>query len=395
MQPYPDAMPDGNTFDYIIAGAGAAGLSLAWHLLQHRELQQKRILLLDADLSVRDDRTWCFWDSEHLPPLVPVKKSWKSLSVFAGNYSGIEELQSLSYNCVSSGDYIRSLHAYFREQPFVEMREESIKDISPGLDFVKVETNNSRYRCDYLFKCFGNADLSRSRYPLLQHFTGWEIKTTNPAFDENTVTFMDFRVPQLNGTAFVYILPYSKNEALVEYTLFSQEVLEIDEYERVLRDYIESKTEVHKYEITRTEFGVIPMADRVYNPFSHQRIVNAGTVSGSPKASTGYTFSRIHRQAAQMAASLAINGRVHNPPLSSFRFRAYDLLLLDILDRQTEKAVSVFEHLFRNNDTETILKFLDEKTDITRELMIMNSVPRAPFLKAIFRNLDLLLQGVR
>jgi lycopene beta-cyclase len=48
-------------YDYLITGAGAAGLSLAYHLNQSG-LSDKRILLIDRAPKTSNDRTWCFWE---------------------------------------------------------------------------------------------------------------------------------------------------------------------------------------------------------------------------------------------------------------------------------------------------------------------------------------------
>ena len=73
---------------------------------------------------------------------------------------------------------------------------------------------------------------SQTKYPVLQqHFIGWFVETEEDVFDELTPKFMDFTVEQRGNTRFMYVLPFSKNKALVEYTLFSAEPLAKKEYE--------------------------------------------------------------------------------------------------------------------------------------------------------------------
>ncbi|MGD1998203.1 MAG: lycopene cyclase family protein, partial [Flavobacteriaceae bacterium] len=52
-------------FDYIIAGGGASGLQLAYRLVQHPDLSNKSILVLEKDSSKKNDRTWCYWEKDH------------------------------------------------------------------------------------------------------------------------------------------------------------------------------------------------------------------------------------------------------------------------------------------------------------------------------------------
>jgi lycopene beta-cyclase len=60
------------SYDIIIAGGGAAGLSLACHLVQS-PLRDRRVLIVEQDAKDQNDRTWCFWtdgptlfDNRHL-----------------------------------------------------------------------------------------------------------------------------------------------------------------------------------------------------------------------------------------------------------------------------------------------------------------------------------------
>ena len=48
-------------YEYIIAGAGLAGLSLAYKIRKDQSLNGKSILLVDKDHKNKNDRTWCFW----------------------------------------------------------------------------------------------------------------------------------------------------------------------------------------------------------------------------------------------------------------------------------------------------------------------------------------------
>lgn len=56
----------------------------------------------------------------------------------------------------------------------------------------------------------------------------------------------------------MYVLPITKNEALIEYTLFSTELLKQEEYESEIKNYIENLG-IKNFEITEKEQGSIPM----------------------------------------------------------------------------------------------------------------------------------------
>ena len=58
---------------------------------------------------------------------------------------------------------------------------------------------------------------------MLQHFRGVEVKTVQTCFSPDTAILMDFRCDQSRGIHFIYLLPYSPTEALVESTMLSLE----------------------------------------------------------------------------------------------------------------------------------------------------------------------------
>ena len=58
---------------------------------------------------------------------------------------------------------------------------------------------------------------------------------------------MDFNITQEDGATFMYVLPISDKEALVEYTLFSPDVLKKEKYTLALTRYIKEVLEIKLY----------------------------------------------------------------------------------------------------------------------------------------------------
>ena len=108
---------------------------------------------------------------------------------------------------------------------------------------------------------FNKPIITEKHHWLLQHFKGWQIKTPEPTFDSQVATLMDFRTGQQHGTSFCYVLPLSDKEALIEYTLFTPTVLKDEQYDSELINYISNVLHLSNYEVTDTEFGVIPMTN--------------------------------------------------------------------------------------------------------------------------------------
>jgi lycopene beta-cyclase len=86
----------------------------------------------------------------------------------------------------------------------------------------------------------------------------------------------------------MYVLPTSPTEALLEYTLFSHDLLAKAEYETAIKEYIAQLN----YQLlhNRKEQGSIPMTCYPFWKKIHKKVLNIGTAGGWTKASTGYTF---------------------------------------------------------------------------------------------------------
>ncbi len=377
-------------FDFIIAGAGAAGLSLIWNFLSADELKEKSILLADRVLKPVRDKTWCFWDDKQHKFGDLIFHSWESLEVRALGAIFSEKLNDYRYHCVKSDDYAEKILEIARKSPNVTLLETDIQEFGYEDGRAVMRSSEGLFTAGHIFQSalrppgFQKLKLDVS---LLQHFTGWHIHTNEPVFDPAKATFMDFDVPQGNGVTFVYVLPFNRHEALVEYTLFSEELITDEEYEIGLKNYIDERLGLSsgQYAITYTEKGVIPMEDRRYPAQYCRRVWNVGTMGGLTKPSTGYTFTRIQQHSAEITRALVQGAQPSSRAMSPYRFRVYDMMLLYNLHRHPDTSIRIFHDLFLKNRFDRILQFLEEKTRFHQELKIMSSVPWLPFFRAIYK----------
>jgi lycopene beta-cyclase len=189
-------------------------------------------------------------------------------------------------------------------------------------------------------------------------------------------------VSQQHGASFVYVMPLSATKALVEYTLFTGSLLQQDEYDAALENYLANYLHIKAYTVTETEFGVIPMASAPM-PAMQDGAYLIGQAGGQTKASTGYTFQFIQKQAAAIAAHVAA-GKI--PSAGDYRpaarFRLYDNTLLHILAHKRIPGDEIFARLFKKNKAAAIFSFLDNETTFSAELKIMTTVPQWLFIKA-------------
>lgn len=364
-------------YDYLIAGAGAAGLSLAYHL-NHAGLGDKRILLIDKAPKNENDRTWCFWEAGDGPFEQIVFRQWDHVAFHGNRFSQVLELAPYRYKMIRGIDFYAFMAGWLKSQPNITQVFGEVSGVEDTGNGVAVQVDGRRFEGAWAFNSiqFEKPALQPDKYHyLLQHFLGWVIQTPEAKFDPRQATLMDFRIPQAGETRFVYVLPFDPHTALVEFTVFSGKLLERDEYKRELENYIRDQLQITHYESLHEEFGIIPMTDAPFPVQAGARVVNIGTAGGRTKPSTGYTFRRIQRHSQQIAQALKDTGApFFNTPLSNKRFELFDSALLNVLDKGRDAGKQVFTDLFSRNPPQRVFKFLDEDTSITEELKVMRSV---------------------
>lgn len=376
-------------YDYIIIGAGASGLLLADALGRDSFFAQKSILLLDRDAKKSNDRTWCFWEKGDGAFDGILYKEWKQIIFKGQDFSKSYDIAPYSYKMVRGIDFYEHYFESLRKYPNIHFQQASVTEVKESESSVSVRTQENSYCCHRVFDSRFNYDMLKTdrKYPLLQqHFVGWFIKTSKPVFDVEKATYMDFSVPQKGNTRFMYILPFKEDEALVEYTLFSKEMLPKTDYEAALRDYILNDLHCDTYEILEREHGSIPMTCHDFTQRNSGRITRIGTAGGWAKPSTGYTFKGSSKKIPLLVANLKSRREIHALRQKK-RFWVYDLLLLDVLNDTNEIGHRIFTGLFKKRKPQLIFKFLDEETLFGEELKFISGCPNVPFIKAIFKRL--------
>jgi lycopene beta-cyclase len=176
-------------------------------------------------------------------------------------------------------------------------------------------------------------------------------------------------------------MPFTPYEALIEYTLFTADLLDDGDYNQGLTDYITRIMGLENWKVRDEESGVIPMTNHRFKR-RNGSVLNIGTAGGRTKGSSGYTFRFIQKDTENIVRSLAKTGSPFAGGYGYSRFDWYDSVLLNILTHRTLKGDSIFTDLFKKNAPERILKFLDNETSLTEELNILTSLPQIPFMKA-------------
>jgi lycopene beta-cyclase len=373
-------------YDIAILGAGAAGLSLAL-ALTGSPLQDKFILLVDKSSKDSNDRTWSYWTDQRDAYDVIRRHAWKRMKFAAQGNELVFELTPYRYQMVRGLNYYQ--HAREKLSAFTNVKwvKGTVESVKEGMDSATIRVDGEDYAAGWVFDSRilpDNLEIKPERFVYLkQHFLGWEVESQESVFDPDVFTMFDLCAADDDGFCFYYILPFSKKRALVEFTVFSENLWEESRYREALETYLDNALGAGRYQVHDEEQGVIPMTDHPFPRRLGTRVMSIGTLGGRVKPSTGFAFFRIQRDSKAIVRSLLKHDHPFNVPPDSRRRRFYDSLLLEVLRNQSCRAPEIFTRLFQRNPIRRILNFLDEKTTLVEEVLIIASLPRGPFLRAL------------
>jgi lycopene beta-cyclase len=372
------------TFDIAVVGGGCSGFQLLHQLSLQADWSNKRVALFDD--GVCKQRSWCFWSDKKHPLQHLVSKSWNNITFKGRDFSKTEDVSPYAYHYIAGEDFFNFFQKQFlNNNKNVESLNYKIDDFAKKPHGYSISSKSNQWTSQNLFSSLPPKNEAISaRFRLKQHFKGWFIRTEQATFDETTVMLMDFSIPQHDDTRFVYVLPFSTCEALVEMTVFSPTIYPDTVYDTVLQDYMNEHYPNTKFTIENTEQGAIPMTDALFSRLGTEGEVLLGTAAGMVKASTGYAFKRITKDSRQLAEDENMSQKPRWAT-SKGRFRFYDRLLLGILKDEPLKGSVIFEALFKKMSMRTIFKFLDEDTHLWEEIKLFSKLPFTPFLKQIYR----------
>ena len=336
-----------------IVGAGMSGLSLAVAL---RDLGRP-VHVYEAASEPPRARTFCGFEVDPHPFTDAVAHRWSRVAVRGHGQTHRLPLRQHPYAMIPGDAFVDRALALLdgRVQLHFDSRVDDVRSL--GAEHV-----------------FDSRPVPAPAGALLQVFAGRFVRTEAPAFDPGTATLMDFRVDQERGVHFVYVLPTSPTEALVEDTYFTTEPVPADAFQRTLDRWLEA---VGPYRVVGTEGGVIPMSLEPPPP-SPAGATRIGLGGGVTKASTGYAFAFAQRHARAIAEAL---GRGRRPPATvrSSKDRFLDEVFLERLVATPEDGHRLFLQMFAAGNGDRLARFLSERASVGDTLAIMRSLPLAPF----------------
>lgn len=380
-------MADYSHFDYIIIGNGLAGLQLALKMADDAFFSDKHIALIDPSKKDENDKTWSFWETapsnwHNLP-----YKTWKKATIFSSKKTIDLQLSPYTYKSIRGIDFYNYAKSELKHHKNIHFILDEVISIS---DTSKIVVNGKKHK-------FTAGHVFDSRIPLEfytknksininQHFKGIVIKTETEAFDADRLTMMDYRLKDGPQTTFTYVLPFSKHEALVEFTYFTENTVDESVYNAFIEKYIKTYLEIDSYEILESEQGNIPMSTFPFDGFNTKNITKIGTGGGWVKPSTGYSFRHTEKKVAILVENIKANN-IPSKNLFKRKYKFYDKVFLKVLKDENHKGEWIFQQFYDKNSIETMFRFLDEESTFWEEFKIMSSLFSWSFIKAFFKTL--------
>ena len=351
-------------FDYIIIGGGCAGLSLAYELEINNKLKEKTLAIIETREEYKRDKTWSFWKVYNHNFEDCVIKSWNNFTI--NTSKGFRELsnKSFPYQSINSEKFYKKINSKL--------------SLNTNVSFFK-NINEINSKNSLVFNSVFESELDKSK--LWQHFQGIEIETPKNIFDDSIINLMDFNCDQRNDVHFFYTLPFSKNKALIETTWLSNlEDQNLMDYDLQLENYIKNNLGIKNYKINFTEKGAIPLFYPSFN--NDYKTINIGSAGGMTRLSTGYTFLNIQEHSNYIVNNIDKIEKVKKFNFGK-KYQFLDKIFLRVLKDYPEKMPKIFFDMFKNSSN-TIIKFLSNKSNIFEDLLIILKMPKWIFLRKLF-----------
>ncbi|MBC6411743.1 MAG: lycopene beta-cyclase CrtY [Hyphomonadaceae bacterium] len=268
----------------IIVGAGLSGLITAWRCL---DLDPGlKVTVVEASGRIAGDHTWSFHLSDipqglrdWIKPFIACQ--WPRYDVRFPEYTRTLEIPY----CTGNSDRLRAC-----VQPFIDegrlhaILNTEVSRLKP--DHV-VTGSGERLDADRILDARGFRP-DENVFLGYQKFVGHSIRMKAPHGLKHPI-IMDATVAQSGGYRFVYCLPFSAHEVLVEDTCYADGLdLDVDMIDARITSYINDCLGGNGYALMRRETGVLPITLAVDGqPYDD---ISIGIRGGFFHAATGYSL---------------------------------------------------------------------------------------------------------
>ena len=345
-----------------IIGAGCAGMSLAKYLSATNNSDEYEIKFYGQKSKAFDNpHYWSFWgDQVSLPVSQAIKKKWYQWQIVSGESIVTHKTENFPYCTINSREWLSFCG-------FVKL---NVNPIIPEPGPMVFDSRSPQV----------------AHGGLTQEFVGQTIEVKKPLFNSEIVTLMDFRCDQSEGVHFIYILPFSSTNALVESTRISETLCPQKFYKEEIKTYLSQKLDCSEYRVISEEYGKIPMGQLTKHD---SRYLGIGSNGNCLRKSSGYAFNSIQQQARRIASQIS-QGKVVKKqdeiPLPFTKLETIlDSIFVNSLKNQPHKAPEYFIKISKRLTGDEFASFMSGKTSLNILFKIIFALPKLPFLKAWFQ----------
>lgn len=365
-----------------LIGLGAANSLLLLKMEREKMLHGLSMVVFDSSTKESNDKTYCFWASPEDDIVKELEKEIKHSWSRVESNDRNEELSGMRYYMVESLSLYQRARRLMEQYESITWVNESVKDVVDQDVYVDINTANRSFQVQRVYDSRPPEIHEVIGKTVWQSFQGWKVRFDTPILQSGTMRLMDFNIPQNDFTQFMYVLPTSEREALVEFTRFGTEIIPEELAQHQLRNYLLPFKE--NYVIEEIERGSIPMSQNAEQHHRNSKIISTGSRAGKLKATTGYAFKNMFEHAKALVAEDELN-KLENPwyampSRGGGRFAFYDFLLLFILKTRPQWGKAIFTRLFEIKPYEEVFAFLDEKSSLTWEIGMFARLNKRKFL---------------
>lgn len=352
-----------------IFGGGCSGFSL---IRRSNEIKNTIFKFYLGENDNQKDHYWAFWRDESSKDFEDICLKWSRWKIINNKNEKIFYSNKYPYCIINKKKWINFCKNNV-DRSKVTLIKKNVNEINSNyyVDDTKIEG-------DYFFD---SRNIKSFQNILLQHFYGLTIKTPTKMFDASTVILMDFRCDQSHGLHFIYLIPFSESEALVESTLFSKNIENKKYYLNAIKSYLRDHLNIKSFKVLSEEKGVIPMD---YLNVVKDNSISIGTRGGATKPSSGYTFIFIQKQIDKIIYQLNNNLKINNIIHNKFSL-AMDKIFIKALELNPKIFPDIFYKMHSKLSGDEMALFMNGKPKIKTWLKIIFSSPKSLFLYSMWQ----------
>ncbi len=380
----------------LIIGGGLSGLLTAWRcVVQNKNLN---VTIIEQSSKLGGDHTWSFNRSDICPehqvwiePLIAYE--WPQYQV---RFPKRNRVLDIPYCTTNSPTLMRCIEPYISAGRINTRLNISVSEFDANHVIL---TDGQTLEADCVLDARGFG-ANQNVFLAYQKFVGHTIQTKTPHGLQVPI-IMDATVEQFGGYRFIYCLPFSETEILVEDTYYADDdELKAIDIDNRIKAYIANNLKISDYSLQRRETGVLPITLAVDKDYGTDTTddglsaVELGLRAGYYHAVTGYSFPEAVRSAVLVADLIKQNWPDFQKPLRHEmifhkRDHFFEEKFLRLLNRMLFRAAKaevrykVLERFYGLRKG-LIERFYQNRLTKLDKIRILSGKPPVPVTKALY-----------